>query len=137
MLKFSTVYLIKLVKLKLPALLTISSFLFVGCSSTDSRIAIVQKSSVQGCPQSNIKEMVDNFVDRPKWSAFVAEDNKDYVELEGGITYDDQPVDMVLQYNVDTKNESWEFAYLGLNDISQNIFMYGVLIEAMCSEVSN
>ncbi len=123
-------------KLKLPALLTISSLLFVGCSSTDSRISIVQESSVQGCPQSNIKEMVDNFVDRPKWSAFVAEDNNDYVELEGGITYDDQPVDMVLQYKVDKENESWEFAYIGLNDISQNLFMYGALIEAMCDEVS-
>ena len=123
-------------KLKLPALLTISSLLFAGCSSTDSRISIVQESSVQGCPQSNIKEMVDNFVDRPKWSAFVAEDDNDYVELQGGITYDDQPVDMVLQYKVDTKNESWEFAYIGLNDISQNLFMYGALIEAMCDEVS-
>ena len=47
-------------KLKLPALLTITSFLFVGCSSTDSRISLVKNGVMDFCPQGNVKEMVNN-----------------------------------------------------------------------------
>ena len=120
-------------KFKLPALLTISSFLFVGCSSTDSRVSLVQNGSFDYCPQSTVKEMVDNFVDSPKWSAFVADDGKDYVDVEGKIEYDNQPVDMVVQFNVDEKKETFEMYYFGINEISQDIFMQALLVEEMCA----
>ena len=120
-------------KLKLPALLTISSFLFVGCSSTDSRISLVQNGSMDYCPQSTVKEMVDNFVDSPKWSALVADDGKDYVNVEGKIEYMEQPVDMLVQFNVDKKKETFEMYYFGINEISQDIFMQALLIEEMCA----
>jgi len=81
------------VKLKLPALLTFSSFLFVGCSSTDSMVSsLVQNGSFDYCPQSTVKEMVDNFVDSSKWSAFVADDGKNYDDVKGGIEYENQPL---------------------------------------------
>ena len=120
-------------KLKLPALLTISSFLFVGCSSTDSRVSLVQNSSFDYCPQSTVKEMVDNFVDSPKWSALVADDGKDYVNVEGKIEYDNQPVDMLVKFNVDEKKETFEMYYFGINEISQDIFMQALLVEEMCA----
>ena len=120
-------------KLKLSALLTISSFLFVGCSSTDSRISLVQNGSMEACPDATVKEMVNNLVDSPKWSAFVADDNEDYVNVEGSIEYLEQPVDMLLQFNVDTKKETFEINYLGFNEISQNIFMQSLLMEEMCA----
>ena len=120
-------------KLKLSALLTISSFLFVGCSSTDSRISLVQNGSMDYCPQSTVKEMVDNFVDSPKWSALVADDGKDYVNVEGKIEYMEQPVDMLVQFNIDEKKETFEMNYFGINEISQDIFMQALLIEEMCA----
>ena len=36
--------------------------------------------------------MVDNFVDSPKWSAFVAYDGKDYDDVKGEIEYENQPM---------------------------------------------
>ena len=123
-------------KLKLSALLTISSFLFVGCSSTDSRISLVQNGSFEYCPQSTVKEMVDNFVDSPKWSALVADDNNDYVNVEGRIEYDNQPVDMLVQFSVDEKLGTFEMYYFGMNEVSQGIFMQALLIEEMCAASS-
>ena len=85
------------------------------------------------CPETTLKEMVNNLVDSPKWSAFVADDDEDYVNVEGSIEYLEQPVDMLLQFNVDTKKETFEINYLGFNEISQNIFMQSLLIEEMCA----
>ena len=43
-------------KLKLSALLTISSFLFVGCSS-DSRLSLVKNGVLEFCPEATVKEI--------------------------------------------------------------------------------
>ena len=122
-------------KLKLPAFLTISSFLFAGCSS-DSRLSLVKNGVMDLCPQATVKEMVDNYVGGPKWSAFVATDGEDYVNIEGEITYDDLPVDMLLQFKVNTDSERFEVNAFELNEIPQNIFMQAALLESMCSELN-
>ena len=124
------------VKLKLPALLTISSFLFVGCSSGDSRLSLVKNGVMDFCPQATVKQMVNNYVDSPKWDAFVATDGKDYVNIEGKILYDDKPVDMLLQFKVDTDNDRFEVNAFEMNEIPQSIFMQNILLEDMCSESS-
>ena len=80
--------------------------------------------------------MVDNFVDSPKWSALVADDNNDYVNVEGRIEYDNQPVDMLVQFSVDKKKGTFEMYYFGMNEVSQGIFMQALLIEEMCAASS-
>ena len=123
-------------KFKLPALLTISSFLFVGCSSADSRLSLVKNGSMNFCPQATVKEMVNNYVASPKWSAFVATDGEDYVNVEGKITYMEKPVDMLLQFKVDTDSDRFEVNAFEINEIPQNVFMQSALLENMCSELS-
>ncbi len=88
------------------------------------------------CPQGNVKEMVNNFVDSPKWSAIVATDGEDYVNLKGKITYDGVPVDMLLQFKVDTKSDRFEVNAFEMNDIPQNVFMQNALLTNMCSELN-
>ena len=88
------------------------------------------------CPQATVKEMVNNYVASPKWSAFVADDGEDYVDIEGEITYMEKPVDMVLQFKVNTDSDTFEVNAFEINDIPQNIFMQGALLENMCSEVN-
>ena len=88
------------------------------------------------CPKATVKEMVNNYVASPKWSAFVADDGEDYVNIEGEITYDDLPVDMLLQFKVNTDSERFEVNAFELNEIPQNIFMQAALLESMCSELN-
>ena len=88
------------------------------------------------CPQATVKQMVNNYVDSPKWDAFVATDGKDYVNIEGKILYDDKPVDMLLQFKVDTDNDRFEVNAFEMNEIPQSIFMQNILLEDMCSESS-
>ncbi len=121
-------------KLKLSALLTISSFLFVGCSS-DSRLSLVKNGVLEFCPEATVKEMVDNYVGGPKWEAFVATDGEDYVNVEGEITYDNSPADMLLQFKV-LDSQNFEVNAFELNEVPQNLFMQAALLESMCSELN-
>ena len=123
-------------KLKLPALLTITSFLFVGCSSTDSRISLVKNGVMDFCPQATVNELVNNYVANPKWSAIVATDGEDYVNLKGKITYDERPANMLLQFKVDTNSDRFEVNAFEINEIPQNVFMQNALLSDMCSEAS-
>ena len=88
------------------------------------------------CPKATVKEMVDNYVASPKWSAFVADDGEDYVNIEGEITYMEKPADIVLQFKVYTDNDTFEGNAFEINDVPQNIFMQGALLDNMCSELN-
>ena len=119
-------------KLKIPALLAISSFLFVGCNSTDSRLDLVKNGKFDFCPQKTVKEMVNGYIANPKWEALVASDGEDYVNVSGQITYFDKPVDMLLQFQVDTDSERFEVNAFEMNGVPQNYFMSDSLLENMC-----
>ena len=68
--------------------------------------------------------------------SFVATDGEDYVNIEGKITYYEKPVDMLLQFKVDTNRDRFEVNAFEINEIPQNIFMQNALLENMCDEVS-
>ena len=76
--------------------------------------------------------MLDNFVDSPKWSAFVANDGKDYDDVKGEIEYENQPV-VYFTIQCWWKKETFEMYYFGINEISQDIFMQALLVEEMCA----
>ena len=88
------------------------------------------------CPQATVKELVNNYVQSPRWEAFVATDGEDYVNIKGKITYYEQPVDMLLQFQVDTNRDRFEVYAFEINEIPQNVFMQNALLENMCDEAS-
>ena len=119
-------------KLKIPALLAISSFLFVGSCSADSRLNLVKNGVFDFCPQKTVKQMVNGYIANPKWEAFVATDGEDYVNVTGQISYFDKPVDMLLQFQVNTDSERFEVNAFEMDGVPQNYFMSDSLLENMC-----
>ena len=116
-------------------MLTISSsFLFAGCSA-DSRLSLVQNGVLDSCPDATVKQMVNNYVGNPKWEAFVATDGEDYVNVEGEISYDNLPADMLLQFQI-IDSQNFMVNAFELNEVPQNIFMQAALLESMCSELN-
>ena len=122
-------------KFKLSCFIAFSSLFLVGCAP-DSRVALVQNAKLDTCPNSTLKEMVDSYVGSPSWYAGDTEDGDEIVNIEGTIMYNDKEVDMVLQYNVDSEKQTFEFGALEFNGIPQNVFMAGGLLSNMCDEAS-
>ena len=122
-------------KFKLPWVIACSSFFLFGCAP-DSRVALVQNGSLDACPNTTLKEMVGGYVGSPSWYSGDTEDGYEIVNIEGTIMYSEKEVDMVLQFNVDSEKQTFEFGALEFNGIPQNAFMAGGLLSNMCDEVS-
>ena len=123
-------------KLKLSWLAACSSLFLIGCAP-DSRVALVQNGTIDGCPNTTIKEMVDSYVGDPSWWSGDTEDGIEIVNIEGKIIYSEKEVDMVLQYTVDSEKQTYDVTAMEFNGIPQNNFMVGAIFANMCEEVSN
>lgn len=115
-------------------LLTTTLFFLVSCS-TDPTINRIQEGTFNDCSKATIGDLVDNFFSNPKWEAIEATDGNNYVNLSGGMTYLDEPVDALVQFTAPmTDYASFEIAAFELNGIPQNVFMISGLVIAMCDE---
>ena len=73
-------------------LLTTTLFFIVSCS-TDPTISRIQEGTFNDCSKATIGNLADNFFSNPSWEAIVGTDGNNYVNLSGGMTYLDEPVD--------------------------------------------
>ena len=122
-------------KFKLSWVIACSSLFLFGCTP-DSRVALVQNGNLDACPKTTLKEMVDGYVGSPSWYSGDTEDGDEIVNIEGTIMYSEKEVKMVLQFNVDSEKQTFEFGALEFNGIPQNGFIAEAVISNMCDEVS-
>ena len=109
-------------------------FLISACGETPE-VLMVKGGQLDSCPSKTVEQMVDGFMNLPSWSSLTAEDGNNYVNITGGITYDNKPVEALIQYQV-VSEERFEFNALEFNDIPQNAIVAGSLLTAMCEEGS-
>ena len=92
------------------------------------------------CPQATVKELVDNYsyIQKPKWEAFVGTDGEDYVNVKGEFIYDDvdMEADILLQFKVDTNNNTFQANSLEIMGITQFDYMMYETLQDMCNEAS-
>ena len=92
------------------------------------------------CPQATVKELVDNYsyIQKSKWEAFVGSDGEDYVNVKAELIYDDYDVeaDMLLQFKVDTNNNTFQANSLEIMGITQFDYMMYETLQDMCNQAS-
>lgn len=137
--------------LTLTSVVTVSSVVLMGCSSTDSQevkhaildavespmVASIKAMSFEGTDYT-VGELVEASLGAPTYEYFnPAEDGFNYVTIKGNITYNEVPVVATLQYK-EVGEESFEFYTLTFNDVPQNQMVVGdfftFLIESYESE---
>jgi hypothetical protein len=47
-----------------------------------------------------MEELVESYFDNPKWESFIADDGRNYVNVTGGLTLYDEPVQALLQFKI-------------------------------------
>ncbi len=116
-------------------------FVLSSCSAfEDSSITRIKNSSFDACSSFTIENRVNNFFSNPKWEAIQADNGMDYVNLYGGITFMEKPVDAAVQfsglslYELMNPSEvvSVSIVAFELNEIPQNQMMISSLVFAMC-----
>ena len=79
---------------------SLTIFILSSCSAfEDSSITRIKNSSFDLCSNFTIENRVNNFFSNPKWEAIKADNGMDYVNLYGGITFMEKPVDAAVQFS--------------------------------------
>ena len=94
--------------------------------------AMVQNGKMEWCPDYTVKQMADSFCASPSWESGKIEGGQEFVNVRGGVTYMEKPVDAAAQFFVDRKKGTFAFQAFELNGIPQNRVIQRELIQKMC-----
>ena len=108
--------------------------LFTTASCDSSAVSLVKNGSLDDCSDHTVGELVDGYFENPKWEEIVADDDRTYVNITGGITYDNEPAKAKLQFKINNKNDRFKAQALEIDGIEQADFMILALLEDMCNE---
>lgn len=109
-------------------LFTLLVFIFSSC--TKMAESTVRNGSLTICDEHTVEELIDNFFENPKWESFVGDDGELYVNIEGGITSDGEPVKALLQFIVE--DDEFEVNAFEIDGDPQNDLMVLSLLNKMC-----
>ncbi|MEI0530669.1 zinc ribbon domain-containing protein [Brachyspira pilosicoli] len=80
----------------------ISAALFSG--SIDGKyVKFVKQSTFNKLPQITVEELINGSIDNPKWEQIVAEDGRDYVNVEGYI----YGTHILIQFRINKNEDGW------------------------------
>jgi len=112
---------------------TLASLAFlatVACSGESETISMVKKGSLNKCSYYTVEELVNSFLEKPKWEHIVDKNGIDYVNISG-FTANGKPANVVMQFWI-RKNEFGLQALEIDKEVQNNIFGISILIDRMC-----
>jgi len=120
----------KVIKATLASLAFLTSGVFGGEAEV---ISMVKKGSLGACRNYTLEEVVNNFMEKPKWKHTVDKNGIDYVTVSG-ITSSGRPANVAMQFWVRKK----EFGYQAseIDGVPQNVLEVVVLTNEMCESAS-
>ena len=107
----------------------------VGCKSEMDKT--IKQGYFDACEKHNVETLVNSFFANPKWESFVSpDDDKYHLNASGQITYENKPVNAVIQFEMDG-DDRWQINAFEINGEAQNDFMVAELINEMCLSAGN
>jgi len=94
-------------------------------------VAELKTSSFSFCPTRTLDSMVNSYMANPTWEEFEGYDGNTYVNITGGITYNNRAAEALLQIVIN--GDSFDVNALEINRIPQNEFVLDEMLRQMCS----
>lgn len=117
-------------KIKLPILA--SSLVATSVHADPSLIDLVKSTKLALCPNANIEQMVTAYMQSPALTEVPSDNGTGYVNIAGGITYLNKPIQAVIQFSVTPNTRYVMYNALEFNGIPQNQVMATGLLSNMC-----
>ena len=115
-------------------LLVATSLILAGCEDPDADR--VSQGTLGSCPGTTVGEMAEKFMSSPTWESLTADDGKKYVNLSGGISFHDKPVNAKIQFKLN-ENDTFEFNAFEVNGVPQITLVANALLVKMCEATKN
>ena len=103
----------------------------------DKYVQLVRDGTLAAYPQMTVGEAFNGFLSNPKWESIRSDDESRFVNVTGGIIYDDEEAEIVVQFIVDEENESFQYYACEINNIPQNDLVVWGLFETIYGDPSS
>lgn len=77
--------------------------------SGDKYVQIVKDGTFEAYPRMTVGEAFEGFLDNLKWESGLSDDNVRFVNVTGEAFYNDKEVEVVIQFVVDEKSETFQY----------------------------
>lgn len=98
---------------------------------SDKYVQMVKDGTFDAYPQMTVGKAFDCFLDAPKWESGLSENNERFVNVKGGISYDDEKAEILIQFIVDEKAGSFQYNACEINGIPQIDLVFWGLLETI------
>jgi phage pi2 protein 07 len=123
---------------KMKKAIILLALLIIGCGVLDQNVSLVKDGFILQYPDKTVGEAVSSFVGKPHWTSIIADDGSGtYVNITGEISYDDQPIKMLLQFAIDEQNKTFELYALEFNGLPQDENIMSLLITSKYESMEN
>ena len=112
-------------------LITILMIFFLQ-SCSDPKVESIKAGSLNSCPEKTVGQMVTGFMSSPKWSSGKSADGQEFVNIRGGIIFQETEVTALIQFLIN--GDSFEMGAVEFNGVPQNQFMGIGLLNKMCEQ---
>ena len=103
----------------------------------DKYVQLVRDGTLAAYPQMTVGEAFNGFLSNPKWESIRSDDEVRFVNVSGGIIYDEEEAEIVVQFIVDEENESFQYYACEINNIPQNNLVVWGLFETIYGDPSS
>jgi hypothetical protein len=102
----------------------------------DPAVHAVRAGTLDAYPDITLGEALENFMSDAKWESGKANDGQTYVNIKGGILYQEKPATALVQFRLDTMGSRFEPNAFEINGLPQpNILMYHALVTKAYEEL--
>jgi len=98
-------------------------------SSESANISVVKDGKLDAYPDVTVGQLVDNFIGNPQWSQFLGENDENFVNATGKVSYDGREVEAVVQFTVYGKR--FVLNAFEMNGVPQDELMKATLFQKM------
>jgi hypothetical protein len=101
---------------------------------SDPNVDMVKNGTLESCPSKTLDTLTVDFMSSPRWESGITEEGQTFVNVTGGIMYQEKEIVALIQFFLNLEDSTFEFNALEFNGIPQNTLMAGGLLNNMCKE---
>lgn len=121
------------------SLMLLMCFIFVilfvsDIAGSDKNVNIVRNGYLEFNKTISVGEVFDSFFSNPKWEEIETENGNQYVNVTGGMTVNQKPINAKLQFRVFPDTKTFKYQALSFDGIEQNTAMATNVIATAFSE---
>ena len=119
----------KKIELAIDIVILVVVIIISASGGNDKYVQMVKNGTLEAYPQIEVGKAFDGYLKNPKWESGLSEDNTRFVNVTGEILYYDKEVEIVVQFIVNEKDETFQYNACEMNGVPQNNFVFWALLE--------